>query len=564
MNINFLSTTIEYDDSGIWGYVEASSHDIYIVRYNNSNPYTTVIVPNSLTINSIETPIKGTYELFYKDEYIEKVEFSAGIEIIGDYTCYECPELREIIFKTVPNVDGVRIIGNYCFWYCNIEDSILFPDSLEDIGDGSFCNNYDLRVINFPSSLWRNRSDDDNLSIHMFRSNPNLTFIVNSTDERSIEFLREYGYNYQIIGGQINTISGGSNQKYFLAGVANAEIFDGDKLFATAKTLIDSSITMGVSAEDIRAGQGAKLYGKYFHTSTFDLKMTDAMFDLRYIQANVGGEIEFGGDVLKEERVKCVKSNYIEISELPKPLNSNGDIYVYYKQIDDIEYKCIDLGKVVNDKNLNIDGLQENVLYCVKYIYNAEGAKRLIIPADYVPKTLSVFLTANLYSGDSNNPFIGTKAGTITIKIPRFLLSGSQEISMSMTGATTIPIEGSALATQGEYCSQSIYAEIIENIFGRTLDDITALKIQDGDDILFLKSGDNMELSVFGKYKDSYFCKMDNTKLLFTSMLEECVSIDERGVITAKSTTYGIIVPIFVTIKDRQNPVNAVIGVVVR
>ena len=66
----------------------------------------------------------------------------------------------------------------------------------------------------------------------------------------------------------------------FLAGVANAEIFKGNDLFSTAKTLIDSSITIGVSAEDIRAGQGAKLYGKYFHTSTFDLKMTDAMFRL--------------------------------------------------------------------------------------------------------------------------------------------------------------------------------------------------------------------------------------------------------------------------------------------
>lgn len=47
----------------------------------------------------------------------------------------------------------------------------------------------------------------------------------------------------------------------FLAGVANAEIFDGDELFASARTLVDSSITIGVTAEDIRGGMGNTLLG---------------------------------------------------------------------------------------------------------------------------------------------------------------------------------------------------------------------------------------------------------------------------------------------------------------
>jgi len=37
---------------------------------------------------------------------------------------------------------------------------------------------------------------------------------------------------------------------YFLAGVADAEIFKGTESFATAKTLIDSSIILRVSTED--------------------------------------------------------------------------------------------------------------------------------------------------------------------------------------------------------------------------------------------------------------------------------------------------------------------------
>ena len=42
----------------------------------------------------------------------------------------------------------------------------------------------------------------------------------------------------------------------FLAGVATAEIFDGNTLFASARTLIDSSITIGVTAEDVRGWEG--------------------------------------------------------------------------------------------------------------------------------------------------------------------------------------------------------------------------------------------------------------------------------------------------------------------
>ena len=121
---------------------------------------------------------------------------------------------------------------------------------------------------------------------------------------------------------------------YFLAGVADAEIFKGDQPFATAKTLIDSSITIGVSAEDIRAGKGAKLYGKYFHTSTFDLKLSDAMFKLEYIAANVGAEIQLGGDVFTMEEIELTAGSHdiSELSRTPVPMAANNPIYLYVKK----------------------------------------------------------------------------------------------------------------------------------------------------------------------------------------------------------------------------------------
>ena len=275
---------------------------------------------------------------------------------------------------------------------------------------------------------------------------------------------------------------------YFLAGVGNAEILkknrDGvEELFATAKTLTDSSITIGVSAEDIRAGQGAKLYGKYFHTSTFDLKMTDAMFKMEYIAANVGAELEWGGDVFKDEQVKADADGKITITGA-KPFTSGSTVYVYAKLPEDEFYKTY----TVAELSAGVEAFKAKDV-CVKYLYTNDNARKLTVKANFTPDTLSVLLTSNLYAGDDKNPATGTKVGTVTIKVPRFLLSGSQELSMNMTGASTTPFEGSALASNAEGCDgEGIYAEIIEIIEGRKwIDNIKELLVENEED---LQSGD--------------------------------------------------------------------------
>lgn len=272
----------------------------------------------------------------------------------------------------------------------------------------------------------------------------------------------------------------------FLAGVGNAEILKKnsagvEELFATAKTLTDSSITIGVSAEDIRAGQGAKLYGKYFHTSTFDLKMTDAMFKMEYIAANVGAELQWGGEVFKDTTKKgAATTGEIEIKDAV-PFSSDSEIiYVYAKLPSEENYTTYTLkdNKIADKKFADKE-------VCVKYMYTNDNARKLVVKANFTPDTLSVMLTSNLYAGDDKNPATGTKIGTVTIKVPRFLLSGSQELSMNMTGASTTPFEGSALASNAEGCDgEGIYAEIIEIIEGRKwVDDVTEVIIDNAEDL---------------------------------------------------------------------------------
>ena len=57
----------------------------------------------------------------------------------------------------------------------------------------------------------------------------------------------------------------------FIAGVGTVNLFKGTDLALSSKTLVDSSIGFTVTLEDIRAGEGAKLYGKYAHTTGIKL-----------------------------------------------------------------------------------------------------------------------------------------------------------------------------------------------------------------------------------------------------------------------------------------------------
>ena len=321
----------------------------------------------------------------------------------------------------------------------------------------------------------------------------------------------------------------------FLAGVANAEIFKNNDLFATAKTLIDSSITIGVSAEDIRAGQGAKLYGKYFHTSTFDLKLSDAMFRLEYIAANVGSEITLGGDVFAEEAHTTGENGKITLTRTVVPMSEGSDKFVYWKKPEDAYYTTLNLGKeAIANNEITIAGVAAGQEVCVKYLYTNDMARKLNVSANFTPDTVSVYLTANLYSGDATNPSTGTKVGTVTIKVPRFLLSGSQELSMSMTGASNTAFEGSALAAKGKGCdNDGIYAEIIEVINDRTVDDIVQLMIADSAEGIELGKNEKETLEVYGRFGDTAPVLLPADMLTFASSAEGITVVD--GVVTNTS-----------------------------
>lgn len=252
-------------------------------------------------------------------------------------------------------------------------------------------------------------------------------------------------------------------------------MFDGDNLFGSATTLTESSLNIGISAEDVRGGEGAGLLGRYFHTSTFELTLTDALFNLDYIAKSVGAEVQAGADVMANEELTAGDDKTITLSKAAKPLGC-GDTYAWFKAPADEKWTAA----LVNANKITVPAAGK---YCVKYFYTNAAASKIRIASDYVPATLRLVLKENLYAaGETNNS--QTKVGYVLINIPRFQLDGSQELSMSMTGASTTSLKGMALISDG--CDSGCegagyYADMVQVLDAASwTDGIIALAVDGG------------------------------------------------------------------------------------
>lgn len=291
---------------------------------------------------------------------------------------------------------------------------------------------------------------------------------------------------------------------YFIAGVGIASLFDGDKLVATANTLIDSGITIRTTLEDIRRGQGNKLLGRYGHDSQFSLKLTDAMFNLEYIAMNTGSEVELGGDCVINEQLKSSDSGEITLTHTAVPFFGSA-VKAYAKLAGtSVSYQAYDVagGKIV--------GLENSKEYCVRYMYNNDYATRIVVNSDFIPKTLSVILEANLYSGGScDDTDNATIAGKIIIKVYRYMLNGSQEIAMTATGAAQTSLEGMALSYGCNGCDNNgAYAEIIQILANAGDDMFDSIVIEDAERTA--KAGDKLPLVVYACPKEGAPIRLKN------------------------------------------------------
>ncbi len=256
---------------------------------------------------------------------------------------------------------------------------------------------------------------------------------------------------------------------YYIGGVGRVRAFingaNGLEHYFDAKTLTDSAINISTSAEEIRGGEGAQLLGKFFHTSVFNLSMTDALFDLKYLAAQVGSDIEEGNGKSFYTEVLTVTNNKVTLGKKAVPISDDGGwcaegatTIAWYKGCDETEYTTV---KVESDNTIKFDAIFEGKKVCVSYPIDKAG-RQIVVKAMYYPKEFVIYLTAKLFAGDACAPSTGSYVGEITVEIPRFQLDGTVDLGLNMSSPATFALNGSAYASGCGCEDEPYYARVTE------------------------------------------------------------------------------------------------------
>lgn len=332
------------------------------------------------------------------------------------------------------------------------------------------------------------------------------------------------------------------SQNQFLAGVGRALLFDGDNLIGVAKTLTESTFNFSISNEEIRGGQGNTLFGKYFHDSNLAVTLTDAMFKLEYLAANLGVDISMGGLSVYESSAsgEVVRADgSILLTETPTLIN--GSLLAWYKKPSDANWSVTTATLSGTDYVIRPAGAVANDNFCIKYFYQNENARSIIINTQYVPKTIHLVIMNDLFSGDTADVGSATRYGRIITDIPSFQLDGSQDLNLTATSAATISLTGNALGVSSEIsCEESTYyGTMTEEIFGSSwVDNVIALAIENSDMELTQGATESIIARVvFGGSVASQ--RKDNSNFTFAVESGTSATVDEDGVVTASSSATG-------------------------
>lgn len=341
----------------------------------------------------------------------------------------------------------------------------------------------------------------------------------------------------------------------FLAGVGRALLFDGNNLIGVAKTLTESTFNFSISNEEIRGGQGNALFGKYFHDSNLGITLVDAMFKLEYLAANLGVDINMGGlSIYESPSAGEVVGAGGVITLTNTPTLMNGSLLAWYKKPADANWSVATITQSGSSYTITIPNGVAGDAYCIKYFYQNENSRSIIINTQYVPKTLHLVIMNDLFSGDSADIGSATRYGRIITDIPSFQLDGNQDLNLTATSAATISLTGNALGVNSDIsCEEApYYGTMTEEIFGSSwVDNVIALAIENSD--MDLSQGETETLlvrTVFGGSVASQ--RKDNSNFTFAVESGTSATVSEAGVVTASSSATGDTI-ISVTLTDKNS-----------
>lgn len=357
----------------------------------------------------------------------------------------------------------------------------------------------------------------------------------------------------------------------FLAGVGRALIISNGQLISVAKTLQNSGFNFNVAAEEVRGGESNPVLGRYFHDSSLEITLTDALFDLEYIALNLGVDIQSGGITVYEGQ-KTIGDN----APLTLPYSAvpfDGEYLCWWKWADETEWHN---GQIVtgdpDKKMMNLTGAETPSaprVICYKYFYNDANARSVVINANYNPKVVSLIILNDEFSGDSDNIGSSSKVGRLVTSIPNFQFNGTNDLAFAAGSATPVSISGMANAVvDGDNCEdEPYYGTITEEIFNETWQSkVVALAIANSDitvaDEVASDVATIQTYAVFGGMTASKL--IDNYNCVFTVESDGGTgvtvgnTVSTAGVISVTTTTTGTAY-ISVTLKDADgNPSTTV------
>lgn len=278
------------------------------------------------------------------------------------------------------------------------------------------------------------------------------------------------------------------------------------------------------------------------------------MFNLEYVAAALGTNVVMGGISVYESPAagETIGAGGV-ITLTQTAVSFDGTILAWYKKPSDENWTVA----TVADNSITIPGATATDHYCVKYFYENENARSITIKAQYVPAELHVVIINDLFNGDiSTSSTETTKIGRLITDIPRLQLDGSQDLSLSSSGAASVSLSGSALAVGSiTSCEEDpYYGTMTEEIFGATWQDsVVAIAPADGD--IELAAGESQTIGVYAIFGGSVASQLKaNSNFTFNVESGTSATVTSDGVVSAASGSGETLISVTLTGYDAVSP----------
>ena len=93
-------------------------------------------------------PLTTVRYAFYDDDTVVYINVPEGVTAIGDYFCYNCDSLEQVVLPST-----LKKIGNEAFQYCTGLKELVLPDGLESLGRTFASSCSSLASVTLPAAL---------------------------------------------------------------------------------------------------------------------------------------------------------------------------------------------------------------------------------------------------------------------------------------------------------------------------------------------------------------------------------------------------------------------------